>query len=59
MMKNVNDGVLNMVSNEFTTIFQLIVYYELLPMTTDEREEFVKKNCYRVLYMLVHLEQIY
>ena len=42
-MKNVNDGVLNMVSNEFTTIFQLIFYYELLPMTPDEREEFVKK----------------
>ena len=58
MMKNVNDGVLNMVSNEFTTIFQLIVYYELLPMTPDEREEFVKKLLPR-LYMLVHPEQIY
>ena len=58
MMKNVNDGVLNMVSNEFTTIFQLIVYYELLPMTLDEREEFVKKLLPR-LYMLVHPEQIY
>tara|TARA_Y200000002_G_C22672809_1_gene660808 strand:- start:1194 stop:1886 length:693 start_codon:yes stop_codon:yes gene_type:complete len=43
MMKNVNDGVLNMSSNEFTTAFKLIVYYELLPMTPDEREEFVKK----------------
>ena len=38
-----NDAVQNMFSNEYTTAFKLIVYYELLPMNSDEREEFVKK----------------
>lgn len=42
-MKQVNDAIQNMVSNEYTTTFKLVVYYELLDITPDEREEFVTK----------------
>ena len=49
-IKKVNDAVQNMFSNEYTTAFKLIVYYELLPMNPDEREEFVKKLLPSILH---------
>ena len=41
-VKKINDAIQNMCSNEYITVFQLVVYYELFKIKTREREAFVK-----------------